>query len=517
MSQHTKEAQHVKKHAIDKILKQMHEYIEDEKAGIKISSSNKPKMYLRMARLLAGTDDSVFIDTVDDLLSKNATGDEIKNKLRGISERIIPNERKRILSDRLHHGIPLELMDVLMKQDPDVMLEFLQAAEDDNQFFGDSRPNVDNSLIEQAHTGAKDKATQKFDNYPYILDSKGDKRFSAHSEGTNKGYDKTLNRIYESGGDMYEAFKPAIEEAKYELKLGINADKSRRDIANKLLIKRGLLKKGEDYWDASMPSERIQKIRKVFAEPEFGMEVAAAYNPYKFQDQEDLDKHKITKQDSLDWSNNSFENLKKVARLTIGDDKLKLMFALTRDGLRSANAAVPDLTDVAETVSERTGGQIARGEYLKAAKDVVTNVGGNILSNLPATGAIATTMAAGAKVAPALTATASGALGLVMTPLAVATTMNAGKNLYSGYLKEKTGTGLGGHVRKFQDKKDGIKEAAKALNSPSPDGPQEITQGETNPVKRFVNEKLVSRGKLFDERFNPLEGEFGISELFLNR
>ena len=61
MSQHTIEAQHIKKQAIDKILKRMYQNIEAEKAGKKISSSHKPKMYLRMARLLAGTDDSVSL------------------------------------------------------------------------------------------------------------------------------------------------------------------------------------------------------------------------------------------------------------------------------------------------------------------------------------------------------------------------------------------------------------------------------------------------------------------------
>ena len=201
--------------AIDKILTQMYGYIEDEKAGKKISSSNKPKMYLRMARLLAGTDDSVFIDTVDNLLSKNATGDEIKNALRGISERVIPKARKRVFSDRLHHGIPLELMDVLMKQEPEVMLDFLQAAEDDGRFFGDSKSNIDNSLQEQSHTAAKDKATSKFKNHPYELGIRGMKEFSAHNEGTNKGYDKSLDKIYAKGAEMYEAFKPAIAEAEY--------------------------------------------------------------------------------------------------------------------------------------------------------------------------------------------------------------------------------------------------------------------------------------------------------------
>jgi hypothetical protein len=301
MSQHTKEAQLIKKKAIAKILGRMYENMELKKAGKKISSSGEPKMYLRMARLLAGTDDSVFIDEVENLLAKDADGDKLKNKLRGISERNIPLKRKRVLSDRLHHGIPLELMDSLMKQDPDVMLEFLQVAEADGRYFGDSEPNVDNSLQEQSHTAAKDKATKKFDNHPYELNLEGDRRFSAHPHGTAKGADKSLNRQFKNGAEMYQAFLPAIEEAEFELKLGINADKSRRVVANELLLDDGLLLPGEDNWATSMPDERIKSNREFLAKTDVGLQVAAAQNPYKYQDPADLDRAGIKQVDIDNW------------------------------------------------------------------------------------------------------------------------------------------------------------------------------------------------------------------------
>ena len=301
MSFHTKEAQLIKKKAIAKILGRMYENLELKKAGKKISSSAEPKMYLRMARLLAGTDDSVFIDEVENLLAKDADGDKLKNKLRGISERNIPLKRKRVLSDRLHHGIPLELMDSLMKQDPDVMLEFLQAAEADGRYFGDSASNIDNSFQEQSHTGAKDKATGKFRNYPYELGIEGDRQFSAHPYGTAKGSDKSLNRKFNNGTEMYQAFLPAIEEAEFELKLGINSDTSRRVVANNLLVEEGLLLPGEDNWSTSMPEERIKTNREFLAKPEPGMQVAAAQNPYKYQDPADLKKAGITQAQIENW------------------------------------------------------------------------------------------------------------------------------------------------------------------------------------------------------------------------
>lgn len=309
MSQHTIEAQHVKKHAIDKILNRMYQNIEAEKAGKKISSSHKPKMYLRMARLLAGTDDSVFIDTIDDLLTKNATGDQIKNKLRGISEREIPKGLKRVMSDRLHHGIPLELMDVLMKQEPDVMLEFLQAAEADGRYFGDSRPNVDNSFQEQSHTAAADKATAKYENHPYELDLRGDRRFSAHPDGTNKGFDKALNQVYGSGSEMYDAFKPAIAEAEYALKLGINSDKSRRVVANELVVKEGIIKPGGDLWAKDTPEVEVIAGRLHLAKREVGLQVAASHNPYKYQDPKDLAANNITSTMIKEWDVGQLQKL----------------------------------------------------------------------------------------------------------------------------------------------------------------------------------------------------------------
>lgn len=302
MAFHTLESQKLKKVAIDKILGQMVENIEAKKAGKKISSAQLPKMYLRMARLLAGTEDAVFMDTIEDLVSKNASGDELKNALRGISERLIPTELKRTLSDRLHHGIPLELMDTLMKQDPEVMLDFLVAAEDDGRFFGDSRSNVDNSFQEQAHTGAKDKATAKYRNYPHELEVKGDRKFSAHPFGTNKGTDKSLDKIYGSGKEMYDAFLPAIVEAENELQYGIRADQSRRVVANKALVNQGVISPGQDFWSGNTPKAVIKEGRVVLAKPEIGLEVAAAFNPYTHQDPKDLAAAGVTQRQIADFS-----------------------------------------------------------------------------------------------------------------------------------------------------------------------------------------------------------------------
>jgi len=385
MSFHTKEAQLIKKKAIAKILGRMYENLELKKAGKKISSSAEPKMYLRMARLLAGTDDSVFIDEVENLLAKDADGDKLKNKLRGISERNIPLKRKRVHSDRLHHGIPLELMDSLMKQDPDVMLEFLQAAEADGRYFGDSASNIDNSFQEQSHTGAKDKATSKFRNYPYELGIEGDRQFSAHPHGTAKGSDKSLNRKFKSGAEMYQAFLPAIQEAEFELKLGINADAPRRNAANQLLVEEGLLVPGEDNWSTEMSDERIKVNRERLATPELGMQVAAAQNNYLMQDPELLRQAGITQ---ADIDNVTARN---TARLVKANGGIRLERFIPLLGLASATAAV--VPNVARAKEAYAAGNTEQGN-IYAANAAAETVGG-LVGEVPIVGDVLVESVAG--------------------------------------------------------------------------------------------------------------------------
>ena len=385
MSFHTKEAQLIKKKAIAKILGRMYENLELKKAGKKISSSHEPKMYLRMARLLAGTDDSVFIDEVENLLAKDADGDKLKNKLRGISERNIPLKRKRVKSDRLHHGIPLELMDVLMKQEPEVMLDFLQVAEDDGRYFGDSASNIDNSLQEQSHTAAKDKHASAYENHPYELGLEGDRRFSAHPQGTAKGLDPALNRKYESGVELYQALKPAIEEAEFELKLGIRSDTSRRVVANELLVEEGLLLPGEDNWSTEMPDERIKVNRDYLATREPGLQVAAAHNPYLYQNAEDLTQAGISQTDIDDWS------AKNTARLVKANGGIRLERFIPLVGLASATAAV--IPNVAQARDAYTAGDIQQGNVY-AANAAAEAVGG-LVGEVPVVGDVLVESVAG--------------------------------------------------------------------------------------------------------------------------
>jgi len=400
MSFHTPEAQRIKKKAIEKMLNQMAENMAQLEAGKKISSSQKPKMYLRMARLLAGTDDSVFIDTVDDLLAKGATGDQIKNKLRNISESVIPKKLKRLGSDRLHHGVPLEVLDPLMKQEPEVMLEFLQRGEADGIFFGDSTSNIDNSFQEQSHTGARDRAKTSQINYPGQLEIEGDIRFSAHPQGTNKGLDPKLNRKYKSGSEMYEAMLPTIMEAQGELERGILADTPRRNKANELLVEEGLLLPGEDYWSQDMSPERIKVNRTALEAPELGMQVAAAQNNYLMQDPKLLRQHGITTAyiDDVTAGNQ--------LKLVKARGAMKLIPLL---GLAGTAAAV--VPNVARAQEAYAAGNTQEGN-LYAANAAAETVGG-LVGEVPVVGDVLVESVAGSGVADG---TLQGAARTQMTP-----------------------------------------------------------------------------------------------------
>jgi hypothetical protein len=382
MSFHTPEAQRIKKKAIKKMLNQMAENMAQLEAGKKISSSQRPKMYLRMARLLAGTDDSVFIDTVDDLLAKGATGDQIKNKLRNISESVIPKKLKRLGSDRLHHGIPLEVLDPLMKQEPEVMLEFLQLGEADGRFFGDSISNINNSFQEQSHTGAFDRAKTSGINYPSQLQIGGDIRFSAHRAGTNKGLDPKLNRKYKSGSEMYEAMLPAIMEAEADLKIGIAADTPRRNKANELLTEQGLLVAGEDNWSQDMSPERIKANRTALEAPELGMQVAAAQNNYLMQDPELLRQAGITTADIDDVT------ARNQLKLVKAGGAMKLLPLLGLAG--TAAAVVPNIARAKEAYA---AGDTEQGN-LYAANAAAETVGG-LVGEIPIVGDVLVESVAG--------------------------------------------------------------------------------------------------------------------------
>ena len=281
MSQHTPEAQKIKRVVIDKLLAERDKWLKIEKGGVKISSANKPKNYNRMARLIAGGKDSLYMDEIEKLLSSGAGADKIKNRIRTISETEVPNLYKRTPIDQLHHIFPVELMQVLANQEPDVMLDFLYMAEDNGMFFSDDPSNL-SSFIKPAHAPGAMRASSN--NPVFDLGIKADNQYiTAHSSGTNKGVPKELNRKYSSGKELFEAMEPLMRESIAENQRGVNASVDVNKAVDNFSRQAGINYSGSIY-DTTQTPETIAPVQQLFKNQTLSGNATAQYNGPKFQD-----------------------------------------------------------------------------------------------------------------------------------------------------------------------------------------------------------------------------------------
>ena len=291
MSQHTKEAQKIKRVVIDKLLAERDKWLKIEKSGVKISSANKPKNYNRMARLIAGGKDSLYMDEIEKLLSSGADADKIKNRIRTISETEVPNLYKRTPIDQLHHIFPVELMQVLANQEPDVMLDFLYMAEDKGMFFSDDPLNM-SSFIKPAH--APGATRPSIDNPVYDLGIKSPSKYlTAHPYGTNKGIPKGLNRQYSTGKELFGAMEPLLLQAASENQRGINASVDVNKAVDNFAKQAGINYPGSIY-DTTQTPETIAPVRQLLKNQTLSANAVAQYNGPKYQDTAVLEEAGIT-------------------------------------------------------------------------------------------------------------------------------------------------------------------------------------------------------------------------------
>ena len=281
MSQHTPEAQKIKRVVIDKLLAERDKWLKIEKSGVKISSANKPKNYNRMARLIAGGKDSLYMDEIEKLLSSGASADKIRNKIRTISETEVPNLYRRTPIDQLHHIISVDQMQILANQEPDVMLDFLYMSEDKGWLFSDDPSNL-SSFIKPAH--APGAMRESSNNPVYDLGIKADNQYiTAHSSGTNKGVPKELNRKYSSGKELFEAMEPLIRESIAENQRGVNASVDVNKAVDNFSRQAGINYPGSIY-DKTQTPETIAPVQQLFKNQTLSGNAVAQYNGPKFQD-----------------------------------------------------------------------------------------------------------------------------------------------------------------------------------------------------------------------------------------
>lgn len=252
---------------VDKIQAWVDEQRALKAAGQKTSSSGV-KQAERAKRSIISSTDETFGFLVEEALSKDLSGEAIKNKIRGLIERQFPQSLRLLKSDRIHHKNALELVELLSQQSPDVVLQFLQRSEKEGYFFGDSLENTLGAFFtEPAHTGAYPQDSAGTINYPKKYGAPGERLVSGHPAGTNDPRFKFESKIYGSGDELFDALKPALAYSADALDRATFADKPRVDMAEMLLRNQGLLEPGESIRNIP-PGPRFQTIQKFVEQPD---------------------------------------------------------------------------------------------------------------------------------------------------------------------------------------------------------------------------------------------------------
>ena len=213
--------------------------------------------------------DSVHLDYVDNRLSKNATIKSIMGGLGGRVQKLTDGGLSPYAvtpTDTLHHLNPLSsYQDAARMQTPDVLNDWLKISSDQGTFYGESAGNLKGrSLDARAHTGGRGKKGTKHNPTAAGSGPDGDSRFSAHPRGTADPTVKLGNRIYGSGQEMFDAAKDIRATHLNDTKIGIAADQTRRNTANRFLREAGVIDADVDAFSADASEATIAKAKKFF-------------------------------------------------------------------------------------------------------------------------------------------------------------------------------------------------------------------------------------------------------------
>ena len=267
MSKFDAEYNEAKTRVVAKIQQWVNEQKALKAAGEKISKSGV-KQAERAKRSIISSTDETFGFLVEEALSKDLSGEAIKNKIRGLIERQFPKNLRLISSDRIHHKNALELVELVSQQEPSVVLQFLQRSEKEGYFFGDSLENTKGaSFTESAHTGAFPQDTASKINYPKEYGAPGIRLVSGHPAGTNDPRFKFESKAYSSGDELFDAITPALAYSADALDRALFADRPRIDMLETLARNQGLLEPGESVRELA-PGPRLQAIQKFADQPD---------------------------------------------------------------------------------------------------------------------------------------------------------------------------------------------------------------------------------------------------------
>lgn len=260
---------------------QLKDLIAGIKSGAIQMSGNEPKMSLRALRTLLLSEDKVHGALVEDFLSGKLTVEQFKNKLRSAGETKIPKPLRRLPTDRIHHGTPLEIGNIIQEMPDDELRNLLIELGDEGYYFGDTDANVrGGSFDERAHTGARPKASKSKIVYPNEVGEPGLREVSAHPRGTrDKLFDVDARPT--TAEEAKNVIRPLLEQGKKDFELGVIADTPRRNYINQQLVEKGVIEPGVDIFASDIDDATLKRAKPFLQSAELQEGAAKAFRTPK--------------------------------------------------------------------------------------------------------------------------------------------------------------------------------------------------------------------------------------------
>ena len=278
------------------VIKDLKEFIGQIETGEIQIDGNEPKMSKRVLRSLMLSTDKTYEKLVNQYLDpsfkykvkkgKKAVPriESFKNSGRTLIETKLPKPLRRIETDRIHHGTPLEIGAVVEDMPPDELLKFLQEHEKEGVFFADSDQNTrGGSYDEREHTGARPKASKSKVVYPNQYGPDGVTDMSGHPRGTR---DKMFNIDARptTAAAAREVIRPLLEQNAVDQDLARQVANPRRTFINDTLVEQGLIESGVDIFSADIDDVTLQRVAPYLKTPEMQRRVAESFKtPVKIE------------------------------------------------------------------------------------------------------------------------------------------------------------------------------------------------------------------------------------------
>ena len=288
MSRYSKEFWKLKQKVIDDLK----EHIRQKESGeLSVTASTDIKQSKRVLRSLMLSTDDTWRELVEGYLDpeykfmKNKKSEiagrnrieQFKNVGRSLIERRLPVPLRRLETDRIHHGTPLEFAEVLEQMPADELLKTLQHYENQGLYFADSNENLrGGSFDEREHTGARPKRSQAKEVFPSEYGPEGRTDISAHPRGTNDPFYKVTDRPV-TAADAIKILDPLLEQNTIDQDIARQVADPRRTWINDQLRQMGLIDEGVDIFSSDIDDATLKKIAPALKDPMIQRGAAEAF------------------------------------------------------------------------------------------------------------------------------------------------------------------------------------------------------------------------------------------------